>query len=355
MRSSEGGPARARLHTPGLPHDRARAGTWAEGSSPSLPCPHQPRTTTAARLGSQVRRRQLPPRSFRGRWPRPGSVVVLGLRPLDRGIDLGLGLRSANPLRTLDRLAGLEVLVGLEEVLDLQAVELRHVEDVGEVGLAGIRRRNGEDLVVPALLVGHPEHADGAAGDQAPRKGRLLEQHQGIERVAVLPEGVLDVAVVGRISGGGEEHPVQADAAGGMVQLVLVSLALRDFYRHVELHALSVAYGGPARSAEVALWGVGTIASTGSTIITAKTGRLKRRIALGVIALVVLLVGGGVWLGGGFDGGNGDTVDRIAVADAKLPELGDAKPVLASLATDATAPQPGALAAPVRPLLLAPP
>ena len=100
--------------------------------------------------------------------------------------------------------------------------------------------------------------------------------------------------------------------------------------------------------------GVGTIASTGSTIITAKTGRLKRRIAFGVIALVVLLVGGGVWLGGGFDGGNGGTVDRIAVADAKLPELGDAKPVLASLATDAPVPQPGALAAQVGPLLHAP-
>jgi hypothetical protein len=86
-------------------------------------------------------------------------------------------------------------------VLDLQAVELGHVEDVDEVGLAGVRRRNGEDLVVPALLVGHPEHADGPAGDQAPGERRLLEQDQGVERVAVLAEGVLDVAVVRRVAG----------------------------------------------------------------------------------------------------------------------------------------------------------
>ncbi|MCW2701418.1 MAG: dacB, partial [Blastococcus sp.] len=114
-----------------------------------------------------------------------------------------------------------------------------------------------------------------------------------------------------------------------------------------------MAYGGPARSVEVALWGVGTIASTGSTIITARTGRLKRRVATGVVALVVLLAGGGVWLSGGFDGGNGDRVDRI-VEDATLPELGDAEPVLASLATDAPTPDPGVLAAQLGPLLAAP-
>src|SRR5215213_5057112 len=100
-----------------------------------------------------------------------------------------------------------------------------------------------------------------------------------------------------------------------MVQLVLVSLALRDFYRHVELHAPSVAHGGLDRSVEVALWGVGTIASTGSTIITAKTGRLKRRIAMGVLLLVLAVVGGIVLLtdpGGGKPGRN----DAVEVADA---------------------------------------
>src|SRR3954466_4435598 len=110
-----------------------------------------------------------------------------------------------------------------------------------------------------------------------------------------------------------------------MVQLVLVSLALRDFYRHVELHALSVAHGGPARSAEVALWGVGTIASSGSAIVTAKTGRFRRRLAMGIIGLVLLLVAGVVGLGVLLtSGGSNSAKDAVAVPEAKLPELRDA-------------------------------
>src|SRR3954454_18444746 len=103
-----------------------------------------------------------------------------------------------------------------------------------------------------------------------------------------------------------------------MVQLVLVSLALRDFYRHVELHAHSLAHGGPVRSAEVTFWGVGTIASSGSTIVTAKTGRFRRRLAMGVIGLVLLLLGGIVGVGVLLTrGGGGDASAAVAIADAK--------------------------------------
>jgi D-alanyl-D-alanine carboxypeptidase/D-alanyl-D-alanine-endopeptidase (penicillin-binding protein 4) len=105
------------------------------------------------------------------------------------------------------------------------------------------------------------------------------------------------------------------------------------------------------RSAEVALWGVGAIASSGSTIVTAKVGRFRRRIAMGAITLVLLLVGGVLSLTGRLDGGDGGGADRIAVEDAQLPELGDLQPVLASLAEDAPAPDPAALTAQVAPLL----
>jgi D-alanyl-D-alanine carboxypeptidase/D-alanyl-D-alanine-endopeptidase (penicillin-binding protein 4) len=115
-----------------------------------------------------------------------------------------------------------------------------------------------------------------------------------------------------------------------------------------------VAYGGPARSAEVALWGVGTIASSGSTIITAKTGRLKRRIATAVVVLVVAVIGGVLALTGAFDGGPAGSGDTVAMPNAKLPDLGAAQPVLAALAKDAPAPDPAALSAAVAPLLGAP-
>jgi D-alanyl-D-alanine carboxypeptidase/D-alanyl-D-alanine-endopeptidase (penicillin-binding protein 4) len=114
-----------------------------------------------------------------------------------------------------------------------------------------------------------------------------------------------------------------------------------------------VAHGGLDRSVEVALWGVGTIASTGSTIITAKTGRLKRRIAMGIVALVLAVIGGIVFLrdpSGSEPGSN----EAVEVADAKLPDLGAAEPVLASLASDAPAPDPQVLATQLAPLLGAP-
>src|SRR4051812_40495284 len=131
--------------------------------------------------------------------------VVVGargdsLRVAAAGLDdLGLRLDAADPGRALDALAGLEVLVDLEEVLDLQAVELAQVVDVAEVLQARIVGRDAEDLVVAALLVGHAEHADRAATDQAARERGGLDEYERVQWVLVLAERALDVAVVGRV------------------------------------------------------------------------------------------------------------------------------------------------------------
>src|SRR5665811_1415557 len=107
-----------------------------------------------------------------------------------------VGRIEADPVRALDGLAGLKVFVHLEEVPDLQTVELRHVADVAQVLQAGVGGGHTQHLVVAACLVGHPEHADRAALDEAAGEGGLLQDHQGVERVAVQTQRLLDVAVV---------------------------------------------------------------------------------------------------------------------------------------------------------------
>jgi D-alanyl-D-alanine carboxypeptidase/D-alanyl-D-alanine-endopeptidase (penicillin-binding protein 4) len=99
---------------------------------------------------------------------------------------------------------------------------------------------------------------------------------------------------------------------------------------------------------------VGSIASSGSTIVTAKTGRFRRRIALGVIGLVLVLIGAIVGVGVLLTrGGGDDPTEGVAIPDAQLPDLGDASPVLAALGTDAPAPDPAVLSSQLTPLLTA--
>ncbi|MGY1828564.1 D-alanyl-D-alanine carboxypeptidase/D-alanyl-D-alanine endopeptidase [Blastococcus sp. SYSU DS0541] len=100
---------------------------------------------------------------------------------------------------------------------------------------------------------------------------------------------------------------------------------------------------------------MGTISSSGSTIVTANYGRFRRRVTIGIVALVLLLAGGGVGLGVvlGPDAGAGG--DAVAVPDAVLPDLGAADPVLAGLSSDAPVPDPAVLEAALTPLVTGPP
>ena len=95
---------------------------------------------------------------------------------------------------------------------------------------------------------------------------------------------------------------------------------------------------------------MGTISSSGSTIVTANYSRLRRRIILGIVAVVVVVVAGVTTLVVTHPS-DGSSPAARTVADAKLPTVGDPAPVLASLSTKAPEPDPHALATTLAPLL----
>jgi D-alanyl-D-alanine carboxypeptidase/D-alanyl-D-alanine-endopeptidase (penicillin-binding protein 4) len=96
---------------------------------------------------------------------------------------------------------------------------------------------------------------------------------------------------------------------------------------------------------------VGTIASSGSTTVTPKYSRFRRRLVLGLLVLL-LVVGAGVWFGLAPRGD--DAAAEVAAAEARLPDVEPAAPVLAALASEAPAPDAAVLADELAPLLASP-
>jgi hypothetical protein len=129
------------------------------------------------------------------------------------------------------------------------------------VGPERIAERNAEDLLVLTLLVRHPEEADRPGVDMAPRERRLTNEHQRIQRIAVQAQRAVDESVVRGILHGREQHAVQEDRAGLVVELVLVPRSLGDLHDDSEdltgtVHEASLVREGgaiirEARGAEV--------------------------------------------------------------------------------------------------------
>ena len=280
-----------------------------------------------------------------------GAVRDRVLVALPGGDDLGLGLDPADPGRALDALARLQVLVDLEEVLDLQPVELAQVVDVAQVLQARVLRGHAEHLVVAALFVRHPEHADRPGADQAARKRRALHQHERVERVLVLAERALDEAIIGRVLRRGEQRPVEPDPARRMVNLVLVALTFRDFDRYVEVHLMTP---HPRTAAPTISLPDSTTAENGEGPLARERPQVGTVVA--AIALVVALVAA---LGSVYAGpqtirllglaGSGEQAKWTAGVTPELPPA-----VLAAMDSQAPLPSPDGVKAALASLLAAP-
>ena len=102
--------------------------------------------------------------------------------------------------------------------------------------------RDGEDLVVVALLVGHVEHADRAGADDAAGERRLRDHDQDVERVAVIGQAALDEAIVARVVDARVEDPVEHEPMADVVVLVLVPAPARDLHDDLDRAALRAAH-----------------------------------------------------------------------------------------------------------------
>ena len=110
---------------------------------------------------------------------------------------------------------------------------LGYVIDVLDVVEADVGR-HAQHLVVSAGLVDHVVQADGAAFHHAAREHGVRDHDQGVERIAVLAQGAVDVAVVIRVAHGGEQGTVQEHATGLVIHFVLVLGTARDLHHDVE-------------------------------------------------------------------------------------------------------------------------
>ena len=118
-------------------------------------------------------------------------------------------------------------------MLDFSLVVLGHVVDVLDVVEADVSR-HAQHLVVSTGLVDHVIQADGAAFHHAAREHGVRDHDESVERIAVLAQGAVDVAVVIRVAHGGEQGTVQEHATGLVVHFVLVLGTARDLHHDVK-------------------------------------------------------------------------------------------------------------------------
>ena len=146
----------------------------------------------------------------------------------------------------LHPLAGLQGLVVFEEVFDLVAQQLGQIFHFLDtvIGLGQLVVRYRHQLGVATGLVHHVQHTDRAAADHGSGLNRVRGDHQHVEGVAVVGQGVGDEAVVGRVEHRGGHEAVNQQGAHVFVQLVLDRGAVgRDFDRHVDVFGRVLASG----------------------------------------------------------------------------------------------------------------
>ena len=116
----------------------------------------------------------------------------------------------------------------------------RDVVDIGGVTPTRFAVMDTQNLCVATSVVGHPHHTDGANMNPTAGESGILGEHQHIERIAVLRQGVGDESVLGRIGRGRKEATIKADSTGLVVDFVLIAATAGDFDDDIDGFHLSI-------------------------------------------------------------------------------------------------------------------
>src|SRR5690554_4828794 len=157
---------------------------------------------------------------------------------VDGVFDSFLGGCSVVPALHFHPLAGLQSLVVLEEVTNLVAQQFRQVFDFTNVvvGLGQLVVRHGHQFGITAGFVFHVQYAYRATANHRASLYRVGGNHQYVQRVAIVGQGVGDEAVVGRVEHRGGHEAVNQQGAHVFVQFVLDRGAVgRDFDGNVDV------------------------------------------------------------------------------------------------------------------------
>jgi len=145
-------------------------------------------------------------------------------------VDDLVGLLPALKLEHLHLLI-LQLFVVRKEPVHLVEHVPRQLLNIAIVRHRFIAVRHRDDLVVLLPLVDHPHHADHLRVHQAQGLHLGRTEHQNIERIVVVAVGLRDEAVVRGVVDRTEQHAIQPEQSGLLVQLVL-DLALRRDLDH---------------------------------------------------------------------------------------------------------------------------
>src|SRR5438132_1385629 len=231
---------------------RKASGFTKYASPPRSPSSHRavsyaPDMPTALRAIPGRRRRAAP---YRDRGP---DSTTCGTRASRRSPRTGARLTNELPGDVgvvppfhFGRLVALELLVGREEGLDLAKPVLSEVAQGSHLVEPRIADRYAEYFFVVAMLVAHEQRADRTRWHDATREGRLFDNDQRVQRVAVPTDGVHDEAVIGGIVHRREQDTVETNASGRLIELVFGARASRDLYEDVNALILAPAPHAPA-------------------------------------------------------------------------------------------------------------